>query len=36
MAYSSDVSNTVAIATDLNVDPYYDDFNEESNFHQKD
>ena len=34
MAYSSDVSNTVAISTDLNVDPYYDDYNEEKNFHQ--
>ena len=34
MAYSSDVSNTVSISTDLNVDPYYDDFNEEKNFHQ--
>ena len=34
MAYSSDISNTVSISTDLNVDPYYDDFNEESNFHQ--
>ena len=34
MAYSSDISNTVSISTDLNVDPYYDDFNEEKNFHQ--
>jgi len=34
MAYSSDVSNTVSISTDLNVDPYYDDYNEEKNFHQ--
>ncbi len=34
MAYSKDVSNTVSLSTDLNVDPYYDDYNDENNFHQ--
>ena len=27
-------SNTANIVTDLNVDPYYDDFNETKNFHR--
>ena len=30
----ADISNTVSYSTDLNVDPYYDDYNEEKNFHQ--
>ena len=28
------IANTVTISTDLNVDPYYDDFNESKNFHR--
>ena len=28
------IANTVTISTDLNVDPYYDDFNETKNFHR--
>ena len=31
MAYES---NTANIVTDLNVDPYYDDFDETKNFHR--
>ena len=30
----ADISNTVSYSTDLNVDPYYDDYNEEKNFQQ--
>jgi hypothetical protein len=28
------IANTVTLSTDLNVDPYYDDFNESKNFHR--
>ena len=28
------ISNTVSLATDLNVSPYYDDFDEADNFHR--
>ena len=28
------LANTQSLATDLNIDPYYDDFNEGSNFHR--
>ncbi len=28
------IANTVTISTNLNVDPYYDDFNESKNFHR--
>ena len=28
------ISNTVSLATDLNVTPYYDDFDESKNFHR--
>ncbi len=30
----SSLANTVTISTNLNVDPYYDDFNESKNFHR--
>ena len=28
------ISNTVSLSTDLNVSPYYDDFDESKNFHR--
>ena len=28
------ISNTVSLSTDLNVTPYYDDFDESKNFHR--
>ena len=31
---NSGISNTVSLQTSLNVDPYYDDFNESKNFYR--
>ena len=28
------LANTVTLSTDLNVDPYYDDYDETKNFHR--
>ena len=28
------LANTQSLATNLNIDPYYDDFNEGKNFHR--